>query len=617
MAWSRRIPFKVDVAGVIEILGSSLYSRADTPIRELLQNAHDAIARRRQRDLSYQGRVDIEQDPHGHRLIFRDDGIGLSAAEAEEFLSTLGLGITGLIKRKLVGDGNQGDPEDLIGQFGIGLFSAFMLAERLTVESRRADQAEGVRWEAGPGAEIELSSCDRDDVGTTVILSLKPEFHELAEKAESLEAAIKEHADFLNVPIFLNGGKARVNVINVAWFEPTPEAEAVELELEGYFGETPLDVLPLRIEKPVSIAGALYVTPQRTPGFAGESVAAVTVRRMVISRRIQGLLPMWTPFLRGVLELSDCSPTASREDLVRDADFERVRHILEEKIFEHFERMAREKPERLDSILTWHRYTFAGAALDQRRLRDLLRRTYRLPTSRGQLTFEEIIQSSPADSLVESEAERVIWYNVDRRQEQGMNTLFATFDVPCVHALRSFEESLLAAWVADANSDGETVDLRTASPGAPHFASTILGIQDMEEVTGEWQEFFERAQASVFTASFRSGQPVLAFLNERYELARTFEELKKHGTIPAGFQRLIDQHFLAAPAGKNEILLNRDHRLVQRALEQKTSSPLASVLRMLVQNALHAAGAALPRAAQRQQEEDLDWIADALWGKKS
>ena len=97
-SWQRRIPFRVNIGGVIEILGSALYSRPDTSVRELIQNAHDAIARRRKTSLSYQGRIDIEQDPAGHTLRFRDDGIGLDAEEAETYLSTLGIGITGLIR---------------------------------------------------------------------------------------------------------------------------------------------------------------------------------------------------------------------------------------------------------------------------------------------------------------------------------------------------------------------------------------------------------------------------------------------------------------------------------------------------------------------------------------
>jgi HSP90 family molecular chaperone len=614
----RRIGFKVDVAGIIDIMGTSLYSRSDTPIRELIQNAHDAVVRRRRKELSYVGRIDIEQDSAAHTLRFSDDGIGLTLAEAETYLSTLGLGVTGLLKKgqllslppELAANG-----DGLIGQFGIGLLSAFMLADRVAVESRGSKTAEGVRWEAGAGNDIEISPCPRAEPGTTVTLHLKAEYHHLAESLEPLEAAVKEYADFLPVPIFLNRNKARANVINVAWFDPTPDPEVVELELEGYFHETPLDVIPLRLEKPASVAGALYVTPQRTPGFTGESVVTVTVRRMVISRRVQGLLPPWASFLRGVLELNGCAPTASREDLVRDAAFARVREVLEQRLFEHLERLADEAPARLEALVAWHRYALTGAALGERRLRTLLRRTYRLPTSKGPLTFDEILEQSPADPLVEADADRVIWYNTDRRQERWINAVFAGLDVPCVHALRSFEEALLAAMTADATGRRSAVDLRTASPGSPGFAS-VLGVSDLEEAPPAWQEFLAQAGARVLCASFRGDQPVIAFLNERAELHRTFEDLKKQGTIPNGFQRLIDAHLETGAPPVNEVLLNRNHRLVRRALSQKTGTPLASVLRLLVHNALVSAGAALPREAQQVQVEDLEWVAEALWGKK-
>ncbi len=156
-----------------------------------------------------------------------------------------------------------------------------------------------------------------------------------------------------------------------------------------------------------------------------------------------------------------------------------------------------------------------------------------------------------------------------------------------------------------------------ASPQSPRFAETILNVHDLEDAPAAWQAYLDATGAKILCASFREEQPVMAFLNERYELLKTFDELKKRRTIPSGFQRLIDAHVDDAPATQNEVLLNRNHRLVQRALEQKTTSPLASVLRLLVLNALHRAGANLPRAVQQQQADDLDWIADALWGKRT
>lgn len=614
--WSRRIPFKVDIAGIIEIMGSSLYSRLDTPIRELIQNSHDAVMRRRNRDLSFQGRIDIVQDPDRKTVTFSDDGIGLSVEEAEAYLGTLGIGITGLLKGRGSEEARQsisGSGDDLIGQFGIGLFSAFMLADQLVVESRKSHDVDAVRWTAGAGTEIDLSPSDRETNGTSVCLHLKSDYTSFATDPDVLEQAVKRYADFLPVPIFLNGSSQRLNVIQASWFDTSQDEETIELDLAGYFEETPLDVIPIKVEKPVVIEGALYISPQRTPGFTDDSVVAATIRRMVISRHVQDLLPSWGSFLRGILELPDCSPTASREDLVRDGQFLRTKATLSKIIYDHLHDLAANQPARLEAIIHWHRFTIAGSALEEEPLRQLLRGCYRFSTTQGDLTFQEIVDRSDADPLFESEADQVIWYNADRRQERWLSDVFDGSDALCVHALRSFEELLLASMVADTTES--IIDVRVAGPSSPGFDKCVLGLSDMESATEEWSEFLEGTGAKILWASYRKSQPVMAFLNERYELAKTFEDLKKDGEIPRGFQRMIDAHFENAPAEQNEVILNREHRLVSRALQRGTRSPLANVVRLLVNNALHAAGAASDRNTQQQQSEDLDWIAEVLWGR--
>ncbi|MCA9043722.1 MAG: ATP-binding protein, partial [Planctomycetaceae bacterium] len=519
-AHQRNIPFKVDIAGIIEIMGTSLYSRLDTPVRELIQNANDAIMRRRRGDLTFRGRIDVRQDATEGTISVEDNGIGLTSDEAESYLGTLGIGITGMIKRGRPPEtsGNaMAAASDLIGQFGIGLFSGFMLADRITVDSLRADGDAPVRWEAGAGTDITLCEGTRQDAGTRVTLHLKPEFRMLSRDAETLEHIIHEYADFLSVPIHLNDAERRVNVINAAWLDATPDLETVELELEGRFGETPLDIIPIRVERPVSVAGVLSISPQRVPGFSESGTVMVTVRRMVISRRVQDLLPPWASFLRGVLELHDCSPTASREDLVRNEAFEAVSQILKDRLYGHLESLTTSDPTRLQSIIAWHRYTFAGASLEDARLRTLLRKVYQLPTTAGQLTIDEILKRSSADPLHEPDADRVVWYNTDRRQEQWINQLFASHDVPCVHTFRSFEESLLAQVIADDNASGIATDFRAASAGSRNFAESILGMHDMEDAPPEWQNFLDSTGARVLTASYPAAQPVMAFLNERYE----------------------------------------------------------------------------------------------------
>jgi len=138
---------------------------------------------------------------------------------------------------------------------------------------------------------------------------------------------------------------------------------------------------------------------------------------------------------------------------------------------------------------------------------------------------------------------------------------------------------------------------------------------DLEPAPEEWTGFLDATGAEVFVAALPTEAPVLAFLDERHELLRTFDVMRADGRVPAGFQRIIDRRFSEAPAGGNEVILNRSHRLVARALEGSTRVPIASVLRLLVLSALGAAGASLDRSAHRVQAEDLDWIGEALWGR--
>ena len=241
-------------------------------------------------------------------------------------------------------------------------------------------------------------------------------------------------------------------------------------------------------------------------------------------------------------------------------------------------------------------------------------------TTAGPITFDAILSASAADPLFEPTASHVIWFNVDRRQERWAETVFAGQPGPCVHAVRTFEESLLAAMSADATADGtaDHVALRHAAAASEGFAQAVLGINDLTEADGAWQQFLAPAGATVYLASFDAATPVMAFLNERRELARTFDDIRKAGQVPAGFQRVIDAHLGAGggAAKLNEVLLNRRHPLVARAIGQPTAHPLASVLRLLVVNALSTAGATLPAEARKAQGQDLEWVADVLWTRK-
>jgi hypothetical protein len=156
------------------------------------------------------------------------------------------------------------------------------------------------------------------------------------------------------------------------------------------------------------------------------------------------------------------------------------------------------------------------------------------------------------------------------------------------------------------------IELRPASPSSLNFTESILGIQGKREASSEWQEFLEKLQVNVLLADSSTSPPILAFVNERFELSKTFDEIKENGDLPKGFERIIQQHFDRNPIGKNEVILNTHHRIISKALKQGVNSPMANVLRVLVAASLTKAGAKLESDALAYQATDLSNIADAL-----
>jgi molecular chaperone HtpG len=601
----KRIPFKVDIAGVVEILGRSLYSRRDAAIRELIQNAHDAIMRRRLTSLSYFGEIRLRQDPKARTLTVHDDGVGLTLEEAELYLGTLGIGLSRLIKRSMSAQGEQ-DATGIIGQFGVGLFSAFLLADSVEVVSRKSADVKGVRWLAEPGAGIQVGEHDVQANGTTVTMHLSDAALAFAESEDLLKETVSHYADFLSVPIFINDSAQRANLLNVSWLEASPDPEVVNLDIEQHFDEAPLDTILIRRERPCAMQGALYITSARTPGFSGRPLVIATLRRMVISRRLDGLIPEWGHFYRGVLELPGMTPTASREDIVRGEEFERLRSNLEQILIERLFELGEKDRSRLQSIIAWHRYTLAGAALDVPPLLRLLAEHYNFQTSHGQLSFRKLA------AIVAARPGSRIWFNTARGREPWINRVFSGLESPCVQALRTFESALLEALAVDAHARGEDIEVRPADPADDEFLTFVLGASTLEPVGAAWEDFFAAFCTTVEVGHWRGDEPVLVFLNEKRETRRDFDEIKAEGKLPAAFAGIIDRHLGKHDAERHRMLLNRRHELVREALEGGVHSPLASVLRTLAYHAFLGAGLVPREAEQRTLRHDLEWIADTV-----
>lgn len=316
--------FGVDLGGVIALLGRNLYSTPGVYLRELLQNAHDAVAARRAIDSSAPGVVrvvpaDVDEpgSPRGV-LTVTDSGIGLAADDLVAFLSTVGASS----KR----DALDLPREGFLGRFGIGLLSCFLVADAIRVESRRAGSDEVVEWVGTGDGRYSTRVLEgvRRPEGTTVTISPRPGEGILVESPGVLDL-VARYAEFLPVALAVAslGGDREFGGPAPFLMDPVERPSDVLEFGERLIGGRPFAAVPLEVAATQS-RGVAYILPA-SPGAAAEPVARVSLGGMLVSEQQHGVTPEWAFFARVVLDSRGLHPTASREAIVDDDALEQTR----------------------------------------------------------------------------------------------------------------------------------------------------------------------------------------------------------------------------------------------------------------------------------------------------
>ena len=315
--------FQVDLSGMVDLLSHHLYSGPQVFIRELLQNAVDAIAARRELDPAAPAtvRVSVTPDASGVPLLqITDTGVGLTAAEARELLSTIG-------RSSKRGPDLGLARSDFIGQFGIGLLAAFMVADRIEVVSSSArGAAPTTRWTGRADGTFDVDELEEQrEPGTTVRLTARRGAeHWLA--IETIVGLATEYAALLPVDIAVQVPVEgvgdlwrRITLPDLPWKTAYPSlterTDALSRWCESTLGFTPLGHVDLDLPL-LGLTGVAFILPQAVA--PGSSQHRVYAKRMLVGPRVDGVLPDWAFFARAVLDTSALTPTASREQLHTD-----------------------------------------------------------------------------------------------------------------------------------------------------------------------------------------------------------------------------------------------------------------------------------------------------------
>jgi len=342
-----------DFDGLIQLLAQNLYSEKHIFIRELIQNSHDAIIRRRhQEGETFQGKISIETRPDELRFIIRDTGIGMNKDDLDEYLSTVGKGATREAREAEKLDG-------LIGLFGIGFLSAFVVAEKVEVRTRRLGETQGWSWQNEGKQEYAVEPCDVDEPGTTVTVILRGDEEKGVIHHNEVRDVIRRYADFLKVPIHLNGSPNPINAMRMPWEQSGKSELEIEQDTRIYLEKTmrdsALEQIPIDLPK-FDTTGALYITRARRIRRQAPRTLRLFVNRMFICEKETDLLPEWADFINGVICASDSTLTltAARDNFIRDEKLKRLQSALGDVVIQHLENLSRENPERFSKILMYH-----------------------------------------------------------------------------------------------------------------------------------------------------------------------------------------------------------------------------------------------------------------------
>lgn len=380
----------VDLSGLMSVLGKHLYSTPTVALRELVQNAHDSILRRRleQGDWQGEGRIEVVGDPQTNTISIIDTGAGLTEHEIHAYLATVGVGYT----RGLRESGE--DTGGLIGMFGLGFLSAFVLARRVIVRSTSYQQPQlGFCYQSSNAEQYSVEACAARPVGTQVILELHEQHHALAEAA-LLRAILERYCVLLEVPIHVGAGASEA--INR---EPPPWRLSVassvhplqlhkrQLAFAKGFEHTfePICCMPVGSPEQPDLQGLLWVQDGATYGSNDNRNLRVFLRGMLLDDNARDLLPSWAGFIGGVIETRQLTPTASREALQRDQHYTASRHAIDEALIDGLVEIAEHQPQAWRRVLSRHNDSLLGATLCDQRLFDLLKDSLRIPTSQGDL----------------------------------------------------------------------------------------------------------------------------------------------------------------------------------------------------------------------------------------
>lgn len=384
--------FQAEIQQLLELVVHSLYTDKDIFLRELISNASDSMEKVRhlegtEKDIKDAGdnlEITLELDKEAKTITLTDRGVGMTRDELVENLGTIAHSGTKAFLEQMKESG--GSAAGLIGQFGVGFYSAFMVADKVEVFSRSwKSDAENLRWESDGKTGYEIETVDELPRGVKIVLHLNETSEDFADELK-VKGLIERYSNFVGFPILLD--EKRINEVEALWLKNKSEVSEEEYKAFYQFAckgfDEPSYRLHFAADAPISI-NALIFAPGDNPEKMGfgkvDSGVALYCKKVLIDPEPKGLLPEWLRFVKGVVDSADLPLNISRETMQDSALVQKLNSVISKRIIKMFEKEANADPEKYRNFYKkFERFFKEGIATDFAN-KDALAKLLRFETS--------------------------------------------------------------------------------------------------------------------------------------------------------------------------------------------------------------------------------------------
>ena len=615
--------FQTEAKQLLHLMIHSLYSNKEIFIRELISNASDAADKLRflalANDGLYEGdsvlRVRVETDAEANTITLSDNGIGMTRQEVIDHLGTIAKSGTAEFLKNLSGDSRK--DSQLIGQFGVGFYSAFIVADKVDVFTRKAgaSAAEGVHWSSSGEAEFSIETITKADRGTRIVLHLKKDESEFADDWR-LRSVIKKYSDHIALPVEMKKAgddKAavefeKINTATALWTRARNDIKEEEYKefykhISHDFDE-PMTWSHNKVEGKLEYTSLLYL-PRHAPfdlwHREGARGLKLYVQRTFIMDNAEQFLPMYLRFVKGVVDSNDLSLNVSREILQHDPVVDNIRSALVKRVLDMIEKIAKGESDKdkADYAIFWKEFGQVlkeGIADDSSHrdaaIRNRVAKLLRFSTTHSQA--DDQAQSLEAYVSRMKEGQQKIYYVTAENYTTAANSphleVFRKKGLEVILMHDRIDEWLMGHLVDFEGKDFEDVARGSLDLGGLDDEEKKLQEQsskDFEKLLARLKELLKADAEDVRMTQRLTESPACLVVND--------------GDMGAQMRKLMEAAGQKLPDTKPIFELNPEHPLVKRLDKEADDSRFAELARVLFDQAHLAAGGTLKDPASYVQ----------------